>query len=104
AKAAYAAVIDWSVTSPDPSASDGTAGTSPIPIDFAYSTVLRMPTSWSSRTAARLLEVRSAVRGVIDVAEECSSSGTYAPCTVATGSSRLSTTDAGLNPASSAAA
>ena len=41
ANAAYAAVIDCSVTSPDPSASDGTLGTSPTPIVFAYCTVLR---------------------------------------------------------------
>ena len=37
-----------------------------------------MPTSRSTRTAARLLDVRSAVRRVID-AVECSSSGVQAP-------------------------
>ena len=80
ANAAYAAVIDCSVTSPEPSASDGTLGTSPTPIVFAYCTVRGMPTCWSSRTAARLLDVRRPVRRLIDVADECSSSGVHAPC------------------------
>src|SRR6185503_9403116 len=93
--AAYAAVIDCNVTSPDPSASDGTFGTSPTPMLFAYWTVRAMPTSWSRRTAALLLDVRSPVRSVIDEAEECPSSGMYAPCSVAIGSSRWLITLAG---------
>ena len=39
------------------------------------------------RTAARLLDVRSAVRTVIADSVECSSSGIHAPCSVWTGSS-----------------
>ena len=80
AKVENADVIDSSVTSPDPSASDGTLGTEPTPIRCAYSTVTGMPTSSSIRTAARLLDVRSAVRIVIDGLSRCSSSGTHAPC------------------------
>src|SRR3954466_3337797 len=95
ANAAYAAVIYCSVTSPDPSASDGTLGTSPTPIVFAYWTARGMPTCCSSCTAARLLDVRRAVRRVIDGAEECSSSGVHAPWAVAIGSSRLVSTVAG---------
>ena len=53
------------MTSPDPSASEGTLGTLPMPILRACATVLAMPTSSSIRTAARLLDVRSAVLTVI---------------------------------------
>ena len=84
-----AAVIETSVTSPDPSASDGTLGTEPTPSRFAYVTVAGMPTSCSIRTAARLLDVRSAARMVIVSAVECPSSGTHAPSTVIVGSLRL---------------
>ena len=89
ANAAYAAVIDDSVTSPDPSASDGTLGTEPTPSRFAYCTVTGMPTSSSIRTAARLLDVFSAALIVIDEPSLCSSSGTHAPCSVMIGSSRF---------------
>ena len=84
-----AEVIDSSVTSPDPSASDGTLGTEPTPINCAYCTVTGMPTSSSIRTAARLLDVRSAVRIVIDGLSRCSSSGTHAPWSVMIGSIEL---------------
>ena len=104
AKVENAEVIDSSVTSPDPSASDGTLGTEPTPINFAYSTVTGMPTSSSIRTAARLLDVRSAVRIVIDGLSRCSSSGTHAPCSVMIGSSSFSMSVAGEKPRSSAAA
>jgi len=59
-----------------------------MPICLAYSTVRSMPTCCSMRTAARLLDVRSAVRIVISDADECPSSGVHAPCTVEIGSSR----------------
>jgi hypothetical protein len=104
ANAAYAAVIACSVTSPEPSARDGTLGTSPTPMVFAYCTVRPMPTSWSRRTAARLLDMRKAARRLIDAAPECSSSGVHAPWSVAIGSFRRSMTVAGVNPASSAVA
>jgi hypothetical protein len=54
-----------------------------------------MPMLFRSWTAARLLDVRKAVRNVIELAEECSSSGTQPPCGVAIGASRFSMTDAG---------
>ena len=41
----------------------------------AYWTVREMPTSCSRRTAARLLDVRRPVRRLIDVPDECPSSG-----------------------------
>ena len=47
------------------------------------------PCRRSSCTAARLLDVRSAVRSVIACADECSSSGIHSPWAVSTGSSRL---------------
>ena len=50
AKAAYAEVIETSVTSPAPSANAGTLGTLPTPIRLAYDTTLSMPTV-SSRPA-----------------------------------------------------
>ena len=43
----------------------------------------------SSRTAARLLDVRSAVRRLIESAAECSSSGVHPPCGVAIGALRF---------------
>src|SRR5258706_13942943 len=104
ANAAYAAVIACSVTSPDPSANDGTLGTSPTPRFFAYCTVRAIPTSCSSRTAARLLDVLRAVRSVIESAALCSSSGDQPPRAVAIGSLRLVITVAGVYPASIAAA
>ena len=63
-----------------------------------------MPRSSSIRTAARLLDVFSAARIVMALADECPSSGTQSPCTVSIGSSRRSMTLAGVYPASSAAA
>src|SRR5262249_16124233 len=91
-KAAYAAVIAWSVTSPDPSASDGTLGTSPTPMSFAYCTVRLMPTPCREPTAARLLDRVSRVRRGVgrenEDPDECSSCGVQAPCRVAIGSSR----------------
>jgi hypothetical protein len=54
----------------------------------AASTALGMPTVFSSCTAARLLDVRSAVRSVICAASLCSSSGTQLPCDVRIGSLR----------------
>jgi hypothetical protein len=44
-----------------------------------------MPTVSSIRTAARLLDMRNAVRIVIGEPSECSSSGTHAPCSVMIG-------------------
>ena len=67
---------DCSVTSPAPSAIDGTAGILPSARSWAVFTVSGMPTARSSWTAARLLDVRSAVRSVMLSAPECSSSGT----------------------------
>jgi hypothetical protein len=63
-----------------------------------------MPTELSNWTAARLLDVRSAVRSVIELAFECSSSGSQPPCGVSIGSFRCVITEPGENPASSAAA
>ncbi len=63
-----------------------------------------MPIVFSSWTAARLLEVRSAVRSVMAGSVECSSSGTQSPCGVSVGSFRPVIIDAGEWPASSAAA
>jgi hypothetical protein len=77
ANAPNAAAIDIRVTSPDPSANDGTLGTDPTPNRWAYPTVGGMPTSCSIRTAARLLDVLNAVRIVIDDRSECPSSGTH---------------------------
>ena len=47
-----------------------------------------MPTVFNIRTAARLLDVRSAVRMVMAPAVECSSSGIQPPCGVSIGASR----------------
>ena len=49
-------------------------------------TAFGMPIVFSNCTAARLLDVRSAVRSVIDEAVECSSSGTQSPWSVGVGS------------------
>ena len=57
----------------------------------------------SSCTAARLLEVRSAARSVIESASECSSSGSHAPCSVGIGSFNPVMTDAGSTPSIAAA-
>jgi hypothetical protein len=76
------------VTSPDPRASDGTLGTDATPRRLAIATVFGMPTSCSSRAAARLLEVLSAERSVNSGVSRCSSSGIQSPCSVAIGSSR----------------
>jgi hypothetical protein len=59
-----------------------------------------MPTVDSSRTAARLLDVRSAVRRVISFEVRCSSSGIQAPCSVSIGSSRCVISVAGVIPVS----
>ena len=67
-------------------------------------TVAAMPTSSSMRTAARLLDVRSAARIVIASPARCSSSGTHAPCSVITGWLRPVISVAGVWPRSSAAA
>ena len=71
---------------------------------LAYDTARSMPTVSSIRTAARLLDVRSAVRMVIEAAVECSSSGSHAPLYVSTGSFNRSITLAGEYPFSIAAA
>ena len=65
---------------------------------------MSMPTVFSIWTAARLLDVFSAVLIVISVALECSSSGTHLPWSVSIGLSSPVITVAGLKPASSAAA
>src|SRR5262245_14401454 len=88
ANAPYAAVSDSSVTSPDPSASDGTLGGVPTFSFCAYDTAVEMPSVFSSCTAARLLEIFSADLIVIDEALEWPSSGTQAPCGVAIGELR----------------
>jgi hypothetical protein len=89
ANAPKAAVIDCNVTSPDPSASDGTRGTDSMPIRCANCTAAGIPTVSSMRTAARLLDVLSAARMVMDDPSWCPSSGTHSPSSVMTGSSRL---------------
>jgi len=61
----YAAVIDISVTSPDPSASEGTSGSPPTPSRSAYRTAVGIPICCSICTAARLLDVLSAARMVM---------------------------------------
>src|SRR6516164_9594061 len=78
ANPAYAAVIYCSVTSPEPSAREGTLGRSPMPISLAFRTVVGMPTSCRSFTATRLLDVRSPVRrlfaaGTVQVEHTCGS-------------------------------
>src|SRR3990170_6453637 len=93
-----------SVTSLAPSARDGTLGGVPTFSFCAYDTAFLMPTVFSIWTAARLLDVRSAVRIVISSAVECSSSGIHPPWGVSMGSFRLVMSDAGEYPASRAAA
>src|SRR4051812_25547519 len=63
-----------------------------------------MPIVLSICTAARLLDIFSAARIVIELALECSSSGIQLPCSVRIGELRLEITVAGEYPASSAAA
>jgi hypothetical protein len=62
------------------------------------SIVLFIPTVSSTRTAARLLDVRRAVRMVREGVSRCSSSGIQPPCGVSTGSSRLVIRLAGVSP------
>ena len=86
ANAPEAAVIEMRVTSPAPSASDGTLGGVPTFSLLRVAHRVRDADGAEHRTAARLLDVRSAVRSVIESALECSSSGTAAACGVAIGS------------------
>src|SRR5262249_8812152 len=95
ANAPYADVSESSVTSPVPSASDGTLGGVPTFSFSAYETAVGMPTVDRSCTAARLLEIFSADRIVISLAVEWPSSGIHAPWAVAIGASRFEITDAG---------
>ena len=83
ANAAYAAVIDCSVTSPEPSASDGTLGTSPTPMRLRVlhglrnADLLQQPHRGAvARRAQRRAQASSTS------ASECSSSGVHAPCSV----------------------
>jgi membrane peptidoglycan carboxypeptidase len=50
--------------------------------------IIRRPTSCRRRTAARLLDMRSPARRLIEPAAECSSSGVHAPWSVSIGSFR----------------
>ena len=95
ANAPYAEVSDNSVTSPAPSARDGTLGGVPTFNFCAYDNALGMPIVFSICTAARLLDMRNADRIVMDPALECSSSGTHWPAGVSVGVFRLSMTLAG---------
>ncbi len=61
ANAAYAAVMAISVTSPEPSASEGTPGTDSMPKRSAVRRAVGMPMSINIPTAAELLDNRSAV-------------------------------------------
>ena len=79
AKAPYADTSESIVTSPDPSASDGTCGMPGMPNRSAYSAVAGMPTSSIIRTAARLLDTRSASR-IVNVSSSTWPSCGY-PCT-----------------------
>src|SRR5688500_6901784 len=89
ANAPYAAVSDINVTSLAPSASEGTLGGVPMFSFCANVTALGMPMLLRTWTAARLLDMRSADRIVIELAVECSSSGTHAPWGVSVGEFRL---------------
>ena len=75
----YADVSSINVTSPVPSASDGTFGIGDaIPRRCARYVVELMPTCCSSCAAARLLEIFSAARSVYSVCS-CSPLGSHAP-------------------------
>jgi hypothetical protein len=89
----YAEVIDINVTSPEPSARDGTLGTPDAHL-LRVVDGLRESTVWSICTAARLPDVLSAVRIVITDAVECSSSDPRA-LERSMGASRCSIADAG---------